>query len=250
MGAPYSTQSGDGRRASDWQQTAPNWPEREAVDVRAAYDQMGKGYSEFRATDPDIAAAIARALGGAVSVLNVGAGTGSYEACALRCVAIEPSATMIDQRPVTSAPVIQGDAEHLPVRSGSFDAAMALLTIHHWADLDTGLKELRRVAKRVVVFTFDAAVHDSFWLFSDYIPEATSRGVATPTLAGGNRRSTWRCSCRRGACSAALSGMASRWPTGSARMRTSTRRSENAARALLSCPKALWRSELGGWRPT
>ncbi len=180
MGAPYSTQSGDGRRASDWQQTAPNWPEREAVDVRAAYDQMGKGYSEFRATDPDIAAAIARALGGAVSVLNVGAGTGSYEACALRCVAIEPSATMIDQRPVTSASVIQGDAEHLPVRSGSFDAAMALLTIHHWADLDTGLKELRRVAKRVVVFTFDAAVHDSFWLFSDYIPEATSPASQRP----------------------------------------------------------------------
>ncbi len=135
---------------------------------------MGRGYSDFRATDPDIAAAIATALGGADSVLNVGAGTGSYEACAPKCVAIEPSTTMIDQRPVTSAPVVQGAAEHLPVRSGSFDAAMALLTIHHWADLDAGLKELRRVARRVVVFTFDAAVHDAFWLFSDYIPEATT----------------------------------------------------------------------------
>jgi SAM-dependent methyltransferase len=142
--------------------------------VTATYDQIGKGYSAFRATDPDIAVAIAAALGDAVSVLNVGAGTGSYEACTPTCVAVEPSATMIAQRPSGSAPVMQAIAEQLPLRSGSFDAAMALLTVHHWTHLDAGLQELRRVARRVVVFTFEAQVHDGFWLFSEYLPEATT----------------------------------------------------------------------------
>jgi len=87
---------------------------------------------------------------------------------------------MIAQRSPAGAPVIRAEAEQLPVRSGSFDAAMALLTVHHWADLDAGLKELRRVARRVVVFTFDAAVHDAFWLFSEYIPEATTPASQRP----------------------------------------------------------------------
>ena len=142
--------------------------------VKATYDQIGKGYSKFRATDPDIAAAIRTALGSAVSVVNVGAGTGSYEGCAAECIGIEPSTTMIAQRSAASAPVIQGTAEQLPLQSGTFDAAMTLLSIHHWTDLDAGLRELRRVARRVVVFTFDAEVHDAFWLFDDYLPEATT----------------------------------------------------------------------------
>jgi SAM-dependent methyltransferase len=101
---------------------------------------------------------------------------------------------MIAQRPTGSAPIIQSAAERLPLQSGSFDAAMALLTVHHWADLEVGLRELRRVAKRVVVFTFDATVHDAFWLFAEYLPEATtplSQRPAAPAdigeLLGGAR---------------------------------------------------------------
>ena len=152
--------------------------------MNAAYDRIGRGYSNFRSSDPDIAAAIRDALGPSVSVINVGAGTGSYEACARSCIGIELSSTMIAQRPTGSAPVIQGAAEQLPVRSGSFDAAMALLTVHHWADLDAGLRELRRVAGRVVVFTFDATVHDRFWLFADYLPEATTSRSQRPPAPG------------------------------------------------------------------
>jgi SAM-dependent methyltransferase len=87
---------------------------------------------------------------------------------------------MIAQRPTGSAPVIQGTAERLPLRSGSFDAAMALLTVHHWTDLDAGLRELRRVAPRVVLLTFDAAVHDAFWLFAEYLPEAVATSSQRP----------------------------------------------------------------------
>jgi hypothetical protein len=91
---------------------------------------------------------------------------------------------MIAQRSTASAPAIQGTAEQLPLQSGSFDAAMALLTIHHWTDLDAGLTELKRVARRVVVFTFDAAVHDAFWLFADYLPEATTPVSQRPPAPG------------------------------------------------------------------
>ena len=142
--------------------------------MRATYDQIGRGYSSFRSTDPAIASAISSALGAAGTVINVGAGTGSYESCARACIAVEPSFTMIAQRPTGSAPIIQGTAEQLPLSSGSFDAAMALLTVHHWADLDDGLRELKRVASRVVVLTFHATVHDAYWLFTEYLPEATT----------------------------------------------------------------------------
>jgi SAM-dependent methyltransferase len=148
--------------------------------MEVTYDRIGNGYSNFRSTDPDIAAAVRSALGAAASVVNVGAGTGSYEACAPACIAIEPSSTMMAQRPTGSAPVMQGTAERLPLRTGSFDAAMALLTVHHWTDLDAGLLELRRVATRVVLLTFDAAVHDAFWLFADYLPEAVATSWPRP----------------------------------------------------------------------
>ena len=105
-------------------------------------------------------------------MLNVGAGTGSYEPQDRRVGAVEPSAVMIGQRPAGSAPAVQACAERLPFADRAFDAAMALLTLHHWTDPAGGLAEMRRVARRVVVFTFDPAVHASMWLFEDYVPEA------------------------------------------------------------------------------
>ena len=139
-----------------------------------AYDRLGIGYSIHRRSDPDILSAVQVALGGAQRVLNVGAGTGSYESCSPLTVGVEPSAVMIGQRPRGSAPVVQGTAETLPFPDGAFDAATALLTVHHWSDLDRGLREVVRVARRVVVLTFDPEVHDTFWLFAEYLPEATT----------------------------------------------------------------------------
>ena len=103
--------------------------------TEAAYDRMGIGYSAVRRPDPRIAARIQAALGEATSVLNVGAGTGSYEPADRDVTALEPSREMIAQRPAGSAPVIQGVAEDLPFEDDSYDAAMALITVHHWDDL-------------------------------------------------------------------------------------------------------------------
>ncbi|HEX6654000.1 MAG TPA: class I SAM-dependent methyltransferase, partial [Thermoleophilaceae bacterium] len=102
--------------------------------------------------------------------MNVGAGAGSYEPEDLDVVAVEPSEVMIAQRPEGAAPVVRAVAEELPFEDGSFDAAMAVLSDHHWADHDRGLAELRRVARRVVLFTWDpATVHDA-WLVREYLP--------------------------------------------------------------------------------
>src|SRR2546430_5492236 len=117
----------------------------------AAYDRIGFGYSDIRQPDPRIAARIEAALGCAGSVLNVGAGTGSYEPVDREVTAVEPSIQMITQRPPGAAPVVQATAEALPFDENSFDAAMAIMTVHHWADLDAGLAEMRRVARRRVV---------------------------------------------------------------------------------------------------
>ncbi len=105
------------------------------------------------------------------SVVNVGAGTGSYEPTERRVVAVEPSRVMIAQRPLGSSPAVQGVAEHLPFASDSFDAALAVLTIHHWSDPPRGLAELKRVARRVVILTIDPEVARSFWLTAEYFPE-------------------------------------------------------------------------------
>jgi len=120
------------------------------------YEQHGRTYARHRRADPRIAARIHAALGGAQTVLNVGAGTGSYEP-ADRCVlAVEPSATMRAQRPADAAPAISARAEALPFDDNTFDAAMACVTIHHWETPQAGLAELRRVSRGpVVVFTFD-----------------------------------------------------------------------------------------------
>ena len=139
----------------------------------ATYDTIGRDYVRHRRPDPRIGAQIHAALGNAESVVNVGAGTGSYEAGHRRVVAVDPSAVMLAQRPMGTARAVRALAGALPFADGAFDAAMAILTVHHWPDAAAGLAELRRVAGGIVVLTFDAAVHAEHWLFQDYLPETT-----------------------------------------------------------------------------
>lgn len=138
----------------------------------ATYDgnALSEGYAGRRRPDPRIAAAILSTLGDARTVLNVGAGSGSYEPADRVVQAVEPSETMMAQRPKGAAPCVRASAESLPFADGSFDAAMAVLTLHHWSDWRAGLREMRRVArKRVVLLTFDIEASD-FWLTRDYFP--------------------------------------------------------------------------------
>jgi len=136
------------------------------------YDEIGATYGSFRQADPRLAASIRDALGDARSVVNVGAGTGSYEPADLEVTAVEPSAVMIAQRPPGSAPAVQAVAEELPFADGSFDAAMAIMTLHHWSDVERGLRELVRVARRrVVVLTFEPEAWREQWIVRDYLPE-------------------------------------------------------------------------------
>ncbi|HET9730523.1 MAG TPA: class I SAM-dependent methyltransferase [Acidimicrobiia bacterium] len=134
------------------------------------YDTIGRTYRTTRRPDPRIATQIIRALGDASNVLNVGAGAGSYEPTDRAVVAVEPSRRMIAQRPDDAAPIVVGRAEHLPFADHSFDAAMAVLTVHHWSDLDQGLRELRRVSAQQVILFFEVRANASFWLFADYFP--------------------------------------------------------------------------------
>jgi SAM-dependent methyltransferase len=137
----------------------------------ALYDSIGRTYAARRRTDPRIAAAITDALGAVGSVVNVGAGTGSYEP-ASTIAAIEPSSVMIAQRPPGCAPVLQAVAEQIPLRDQCADAAMALLTIHHWTDVAAGVAELRRIARRRLVFlTWRPTVLAGIWI-TDYLPES------------------------------------------------------------------------------
>jgi SAM-dependent methyltransferase len=136
-----------------------------------AYDRMGLGYGAVRRPDPRIAAQIEAALGDAESVLNVGAGTGSYEPTGRNVTAVEPSQTMIEQRPPGAAPVVEAFAESLPFEDDSFDAAMALITVHHWSDARAGLAEMVRVARqRVLVLTFTPTPPEELWMARDYFP--------------------------------------------------------------------------------
>lgn len=122
----------------------------------AIYDRIGIDYANLRRPDARIAAQLDAALGDAASVLNVGAGAGSYEPAGREVTALEPSAEMIAQRAADAAPVVQGHAEALPFGDDSFDAVMAVLSIHHWSDKAKGLAEMRRVARsRVVLLTYD-----------------------------------------------------------------------------------------------
>jgi SAM-dependent methyltransferase len=135
------------------------------------YDTIGRDYDTYRHADPRIGAAITAALGKAASIVNVGAGAGSYEPRDRAVVAVEPSAAMIRKRPAGSARVVQATAHDLPFRDAAFDAALAVLTIHHWPDRARGFAEMVRVAReRVVVLTWDPA-SEPFWLTDDYFPE-------------------------------------------------------------------------------
>jgi SAM-dependent methyltransferase len=135
------------------------------------YEAGGTGYAAQRRTDPRIAAFVHAALGDAHTILNVGAGAGSYEPADRDVTAVEPSAAMRAQRPTDRAPAIDAVAEALPFPDNSFDAAMAIVTIHQWSDADAGLREMRRVSRGpVVILTFDGTALDRFWL-ADYAPE-------------------------------------------------------------------------------
>jgi SAM-dependent methyltransferase len=146
------------------------------------YDTIGATYTATRRTEPRIAEQIWAALGDARTVLNVGAGTGSYEPSDRDVTAVEPSAVMRAQRPAGAAPCVAAAAESLPFEDMSFDAAMALTTIHHWQDPIAGLREMRRVARRVVVFTYDASYRDRFWLDRDYLSEFADLWAGRPAL--------------------------------------------------------------------
>jgi SAM-dependent methyltransferase len=137
------------------------------------YDTIGIDYSNLRRPDPRIEALVGRALGSAGTVLNVGAGAGSYEPRDRQVTALEPSMEMIRQRGPEAAPVVQGRAEELPFDDKSFDASMAILTVHHWSDKAKGLNEMRRVTReRIVILTYDPSFR-GFWL-TDYLPELVS----------------------------------------------------------------------------
>ncbi|MCK9792557.1 class I SAM-dependent methyltransferase [Isoptericola sp. 4D.3] len=137
----------------------------------ADYATIGGGYTTYRRPEPAFESAIAAALGDARTVLNVGAGAGSYEPRDREVTAVEPSATMRAQRPVALPPAVDATAEALPFADGAFDAAMTTFSVHQWADLEAGLRELRRVATGpVVVMTCDPDLLDRFWLHG-YAPE-------------------------------------------------------------------------------
>jgi DNA-binding transcriptional MerR regulator len=150
------------------------------------YDAIGSAYTTTRRTEPRIAAKIWEALGDARTVLNVGAGTGSYEPPDRDVTAVEPSAVMRAQRPEGAAPCVAAAAESLPFVHQTFDAAMAVSTVHHWQDPIAGLREMRRVARRVVVLTYDASDtgwRQRFWLTRDYLPEFAGVLTGLPALA-------------------------------------------------------------------
>jgi ubiquinone/menaquinone biosynthesis C-methylase UbiE len=158
--------------------------EARAISGARLYDTIGVTYTATRRTEPRIAAQVWAALGDARSVLNVGAGTGSYEPSDREVTAVEPSAVMRAQRPAGAAPCVAATAESLPFEDQSFDAAMAIATVHHWHDPIAGLLEMRRVARRVVVFTCDTTDRSwrrRFWLTRDYLLEvgASRVGLAT-----------------------------------------------------------------------
>ncbi len=144
------------------------------------YDTIGHGYTSFRRPDPRIAAQIWSAIGDAARIVNVGAGTGSYEDANRNVVAVEPSAVMVSQRGPDSAPVVRAAAEHLPFPDRSFDVALASMTVHHWLDLRAGLAEMCRVADRQVIFTFDPSMHDALWVLTEYVPASVGFAEAAP----------------------------------------------------------------------
>jgi SAM-dependent methyltransferase len=150
-----------------------------------AYDRIGLSYSAVRRADPRFERAIWDALGDARSVLNIGAGAGSYEPRDREVIAVEPSPVMIAQRPPGCAPAIQGVAESIPMAKDSVDATMGVFTMQHWDDVERGLAEVLRVTrKRIVLLTLDVEVTGQMWLCSDYLPEIVEHDrQAFPSIA-------------------------------------------------------------------
>lgn len=148
-----------------------------------AYDVQARGYGPTRRADQQLLRALARAIGGAASVLNIGSGTAAYEPPDRRVVAVEPGPAQIASRPTGAAPVVRGVAEALPFRDRSFAAAMSVLTLQHWSDPIAGLREMARVAtRRAVVLTIDPDALRNFWLYR-YLPDlAFLESVRNPPL--------------------------------------------------------------------
>lgn len=150
--------------------------------ARPRYEEIGRTYAATRRTDPRIASQIRTALGDARSVVNVGAGTGSYEPADMEVIPVEPSATMASQRPPELAPAVIANAESLPLPDDCADAAMAIITVHHWSDVAAGIAEMRRVArKRVVVLSFDVQRTTDSWI-REYAPRIREFDRDFPTL--------------------------------------------------------------------
>lgn len=142
----------------------------------ARYDTIGHGYSQTRREDPRFRAQIHAALANARTVVNVGAGTGAYEPLDRHVIAIEPSDVMAAQRSRELAPAIRASASSIPLCDRSVDAAMAVLSVHHWdEEREKGVRELRRVAREaVVILTYDATISGAMWLMADYLPEVAA----------------------------------------------------------------------------
>jgi len=154
------------------------------VNHAQTYDRIGGSYRQTRKEDPRLARRIVEALGAAETVVNVGAGTGSYEPKDRFLIAVEPSLTMVRQRPKDGAPAVHALAECLPFQDSVFAAGLAVLTIHHWLDRLRGLLELCRVVRdRVVLLTWDPD-SEGFWLTRDYFPEFVEEDrKRMPTMA-------------------------------------------------------------------
>jgi SAM-dependent methyltransferase len=147
------------------------------------YERIGGGYARGRRADPRIERAVHAALGDASSVLNVGAGTGSYEPADRGVLAVEPSARMRAQRPPSAAPCLAAAAEHLPLPDGAVDMAMALYTDFHWQDRERGIAEMLRVSRRgIVILTVDRDVAEGYWLTRDYLPSAGDLFAPLPAV--------------------------------------------------------------------
>lgn len=149
------------------------------MPTEARYDSIGRGYRTVRRPDPRLAGVIWRALGDTRTVLNVGAGAGSYEPPDRCVLAVEPSSVMIAQRPAGAAPVLVSPVEALPLADNTIDAAMAILTLHHWESVETGLTELLRVVReRIVLVTMDVEKLAELWIVRDYLPELLGEHAA------------------------------------------------------------------------
>jgi SAM-dependent methyltransferase len=161
------------------------------AQLGSRYERIGHGYARLRREDPRIAERINVALGSARTVVNVGAGAGSYEPRDRHVIAIEPSDVMASQRPGGLPPAIRATAGRLPLRDGSVDAAMAILTIHHWdAEREAGVRELRRVATGpVAILTYVPQVSNEMWLVKDYLPEVGELDVQI--FPGTDRLAAW-----------------------------------------------------------